>query len=292
MQSKFMGCIYGSIIGDIIGSYNEFRFGKQIRKLSPKVLQTEKSVFDYPFGYFTDDTSMSLITIKNMSKHYDKSNFMNDWQRWRIKGYMSSDKHCFDIGGQTQRSLIRYFSKIPYIRNKEKVDGNGALMRIHPVALRYYNDELTLYRETSKLNDYTHEESEVSRNLCFNLNWAIAACLQGKSKQEVLNRLMYGPIMDVNVKTSGYVVDTYAAVVHTFNKFDNLMDGVYYLANKGDDSDTCAAIYGALAGAFYGIEQIPSWMLEGIRHKNMIQDIAYKFYDHTISMSGKGAQSI
>lgn len=301
MKARFTGAIYGSIIGDVIGSFNEFRTkkpvrGQGIRKLTNKVLHQQRSVFGYKFGYFTDDTSMSLIAMDCLGKYGEivEHTIMVDFLRWREIGYMSSDDHCFDIGGQTMRSIDEYFN-IPSRRGtlgSQLPDGNGALMRIFPVALRYHADKQERVRETVRLHDLTHEKSTLSLQACLKFNEAVAAAYNGESKEEILKLLGYTPDMDVEVSTSGYVVDTFNAVVHTFNKFDNLMDGIIYLAEMGDDSDTCAAIYGALAGAFYGVSEVPQWMMNELRRKTLIKEITEKFYDRTVSMSGKGRKSI
>lgn len=289
MKDKFMGCIYGSIIGDIIGSYNEFRYKNNIREITEDLLKTKRSVFGYNFGYFTDDTSMSLITMINLLKSdHKKFNFMRDWNDWISSGFMSSAYTCFDVGIQTQIAIDDYFNGVETVKLKN-CDGNGAMMRIHPVALLHWNNTVKLTEKTIELNDYTHMHSKISRILCVMLNRGISEVLRGASKEEILRRLCYNPAFDENVTNSGYVVESFKCAVHTFNKFDNLMDGVYYIANKGDDSDTCAAIYGALAGAFYGKSQIPEWMLNSIRRKEEIKEIAESFYDKSISMSGESS---
>ena len=43
-----------------------------------------------------------------------------------------------------------------------------------------------------------------------------------------------------------------------FHKARDFREGALLAANLGDDADTTAAIYGQLAGAYYGVEGIPS----------------------------------
>ena len=302
MKAKFMGCVYGSIIGDIIGSFNEFTIpgtkirGRGTRKITNKILHRERNVFGYKFGWFTDDTTMSLILMDSLV-NYDEvheQEMMMDFHEWWQTGYMSSSDECFDIGGQTLRSIKRYFN-IPEHRKSisdTRGDGNGALMRIFPIGIRFYDDRQKRVHETIRAHDLTHETSSLSLQCCLLFNEAIAAAMRGESKDEILEILSYKSEMDENVSTSGFVVDTYDAVVHTFKKFDNLMDGIVYLAEMGDDSDTCAAIYGALAGAFYGVSQVPQWMMNEIRRKTLIRNLAENLYGRTVEMSGKGSKTI
>lgn len=295
-KERIQGAIYGSIIGDVIGSYNEFRTKSSrfpLRKINEKMLKRERNVFGHKFGHFTDDTSMSLITLDRLATDGDiiHSRIMKDFYNWMKLGYMSSTNECFDIGGQTARSIQRYAGMNFSDPIGTMYDGNGALMRIFPIGLMYH-DYFDVFMKSRIANDLTHKESQLSFEMCRRFAYAISFAVQGKSKTEILDALMYSDYMMTDIKTSGFVVDTFEAVVHTFKKFDNIMDGIYYLANLGDDSDTCAAIYGALAGAFYGIKEVPHWMLESLAKKEQIKEIAEKFYDRTVKLSEEGDRGI
>jgi ADP-ribosylglycohydrolase len=47
--------------------------------------------------------------------------------------------------------------------------------------------------------------------------------------------------------------------------------------NLGGDSDTAGAVYGGLAGVFYGYDAIPPRWVNGMQNGEFIQDIADKF---------------
>lgn len=296
MKDRLLGAVYGSIIGDVIGSFNEFKTkdtkrGKGLRILTEELLKRERNSFGRKFGYFTDDTTMTLITMNRLAKDGDISNkMMDDFLRWYRQGYMSSTSECFDIGGQTLRSLREYSGwkqDYPY-----PSDGNGALMRIFPIP--FFWQDNTYSSKSDEANDLTHKNSLLSKTYCYNFCLALHNIQKGMNKEDVLDILGYQSEFDKDVSTSGFVVDTYRAVVHTFKKFDNLMDGIYYLANLGDDSDTCAAIYGALAGAFYGFEKsnIPQWMLDSLQKKETIERITEEFYGRIINMPTKSSREV
>jgi ADP-ribosylglycohydrolase len=59
------------------------------------------------------------------------------------------------------------------------------------------------------------------------------------------------------IRGTGYVVDALEAALWAFWGTDSFEDGVLAAVNLGDDADTTGAIYGQLAGAFYGVEGIP-----------------------------------
>jgi ADP-ribosyl-[dinitrogen reductase] hydrolase len=62
------------------------------------------------------------------------------------------------------------------------------------------------------------------------------------------------------IRGSGYVVKSLEAALWAFYKSKSFEEGCLLEVNLGDDADTTGAVYGQLAGAFYGVEAIPgSW---------------------------------
>jgi ADP-ribosyl-[dinitrogen reductase] hydrolase len=60
---------------------------------------------------------------------------------------------------------------------------------------------------------------------------------------------------------SGYIVDTIQAVFQSFFDTDNFRDCLIDVTNRGGDADTTGAIAGMLAGALYGLNEIPEdWL--------------------------------
>jgi ADP-ribosylglycohydrolase len=84
---------------------------------------------------------------------------------------------------------------------------------------------------------------------------------------------------ECDIKSSGYVVDTLEAAIWAVLTTDNYKDCVIKAVNLGDDTDTVGAVAGSLAGALYGIENIPSSWMEELKAKSYINsmcDNAYK----------------
>ena len=61
-----------------------------------------------------------------------------------------------------------------------------------------------------------------------------------------------------HIKGTGYVVDALEAALWAFHRSDGFHEGALLALNLGDDADTTGAIYGQIAGAYYGAEAIPS----------------------------------
>jgi len=56
---------------------------------------------------------------------------------------------------------------------------------------------------------------------------------------------------------SGYVVKSLEAALWAFSRSSNFREGCLLAVNLGNDADTTGAIYGQLAGAYYGVEGFP-----------------------------------
>jgi ADP-ribosylglycohydrolase len=77
-----------------------------------------------------------------------------------------------------------------------------------------------------------------------------------------------------DMMSSGWVVDTLECALWAFFKYDSWQDGALAVVNLGGDADTVGAVYGGLAGAFYGFESIPSEWMNGMQRKGFITGIA------------------
>ena len=67
---------------------------------------------------------------------------------------------------------------------------------------------------------------------------------------------------EAQISESGYVIASLEAALWSFMRTDCFKDAVLTAVNLGDDADTTAAICGQLAGAFYGLSDIPASWLE------------------------------
>ena len=66
-----------------------------------------------------------------------------------------------------------------------------------------------------------------------------------------------------DIRGTGYVVQSMEAALWAFARSTTFRQGALLAVNLGDDADTTGAIYGQLAGAFYGVDAIPAeWRSE------------------------------
>ncbi len=73
-------------------------------------------------------------------------------------------------------------------------------------------------------------------------------------------------------RVTGYVVRSLEAALWAFHRTEDFPSGALLAVNLGDDADTTGAIYGQLAGAYYGVEDIPdSWCRLLTRHDDLVE---------------------
>jgi ADP-ribosyl-[dinitrogen reductase] hydrolase len=105
---------------------------------------------------------------------------------------------------------------------------------------------------------------------------------RNSSYPESLHNLATGAYRDKSleqIRGSGYVIESLEAALWSFYTTDNFKDAILQAANLGDDADTTAAICGQVAGAFYGIDNIPVSWLKSLAMKELIDEISVQLYN-------------
>ena len=75
------------------------------------------------------------------------------------------------------------------------------------------------------------------------------------------------------ISSSGYVVHTLEAAIWSFFTTDTFEEGAVKVVNLGDDADTVGAVYGALAGAYYGLEGVPERWIGALARREIVDEV-------------------
>jgi ADP-ribosylglycohydrolase len=278
-SDRARGCLVGLAIADAVGTTLEF---KPPGTFVPIEDMVGGGPFELQAGQWTDDTSMSLCLAASLvEKGFDPDDQMQRYLRWYKEGYMSSTGRCFDIGNTVRQALHKYQqtgnplagSTHPYSA------GNGSIMRLAPVPLYYHRNPAAAITRAGESSRTTHGAA-AAIDACHYLAALILGALQGENKTALLAPL-YTPIAghwqrhplmsDIaaiaagsfkekqppDIKGSGYVVQSLEAALWAFYRSENFREGCLLAANLGNDADTTAAVFGQLAGAYYGESGIP-----------------------------------
>lgn len=271
--------IYGAAVGDALGVPFEFLQRDSFTCDS----MTTGGVHNVARGIFSDDTSMLLATCDSIKQTstINPDDMRNRFCDWLFKGTYTADGAAFDVGNTTASALHR-----GYGCDHEYTNGNGSLMRIAPLAITNATDE-----EIRQVSAITHAHwismeacvifvhilrSVLSRN---SLKDAITKELPAPTTAEIYERFAFLYNVDTlsreEIGSSGYVLETLAAALWCALHTTNYKDCVISAVNLGDDSDTTACVAGALAGALYGFESIPTEWIEVLRGKEIIENCLF-----------------
>ncbi|MGI6374973.1 MAG: ADP-ribosylglycohydrolase family protein [Anaerolineae bacterium] len=279
LRSRARGALLGLAAGDALGAAVEF---------TPGPHHLTDMVGGGPFGLWpgewTDDTSMALCLASSLVElgRFDPADQMERYLRWWREGYMSSNGLCFDIGNTVATALRRYQeSGEPYAGSTDPFSaGNGSLMRLAPVPL-FFHDDAEAAIEHAALSSRTTHAAQAAVDACRYYAGLIWGALQGLDKATLLAP-HYAPVPGLweraplapeiaavaagsfrhkeppAIEGSGYVVRSMEAALWALHKSEGYRQGALLAVNLGDDADTTGAIYGQLAGALYGEQDIPA----------------------------------
>ncbi|MEL7004058.1 MAG: ADP-ribosylglycohydrolase family protein [Bacteroidota bacterium] len=294
------GALLGLAIGDALGTTLEFRDRGTFTPITDIV---GGGPFNLPIGYWTDDTSMALCLGQSLidKQGFDVCDQMEKYCDWWQNGYYSSTGRCFDIGYTTRGALLAYKETGQAISDRTSRDlaGNGSIMRLSPVPIFYQNNLDESVKRAGISSKTTHSAPQ-SISGCQYMSFLLVMAISGRSKEELLDSHLNHPIwqnydldstiidiakgdyqykVESQIKTTGYVVDTLEAAMWAFYMTDTFEEGALKIVNLGGDADTTGAVYGQIAGAYYGASGIPSDWLSKLYMCQEIERMAVDLYN-------------
>jgi len=273
--------LLGGACGDALGAPLEFmtpgeiaaRYGRLTDMVGGGWLRLKP-------GQITDDTEMTLCVARGLTTAgcWDLRAIADEFARW-LKS------KPVDVGDTCRRGIRNYLLKGELESPPNQWDaGNGALMRMGPVALFTLGDDNLMERCTVAQAHITHNHP-LSDAACITYARMVHLALLGRSKATLrreADRLVeqfptfrFDPYSGM---ATGYVVDTLQTVLHHFFRSPSFEECIVNTANQGGDADTTAAIAGGLAGAYYGREQIPRRWLKKMERRCVeeLEDLAVR----------------
>lgn len=294
---RYRGCLTGLAAGDALGTTLEF--------MAPGTFESVRDIvgggpFNLRPGEWTDDTSMALCLAESLieCRGFDAADQMRRYVRWFREGHLSSTGRCFDIGSTTRDALLRFErTGNPCAGSTDRRSaGNGSIMRLAPVPLFYAGNPREAI-EKSALSSRTTHGAPAAVDACRYLGALIVGALRGASKEELLSSrycpvdgyweahplvaeidaIARGSFKHRNppaIRGTGYVVESLEAALWAFHHSGTFEEGCLMAVNLGDDADTTGAVYGQLAGAFYGEQGIPESWRKKLAQRQVIETLA------------------
>jgi len=275
-RGALLGLVVGNQLGvptEGLGSREAIRaaFPRGVRDLAPP---PKGSPFD-------DDAAMALLLAESLADKgdFDAHDVAQRWVKW-----MKVDGR--GIGVTTQRALrLIEGGTEPFEAGRQALGprsaSNGAVMRCVPVALRYHDNVEKLVRVSTQQAAITHADERCTWGAAA-INLAARELLRGNQYflEEVLHRLQgaapralieaigrvaweqESDLPLAVVGEAGYVVHCVEIAFWCALHRPSLEEALISLAEAGGDTDTNAAVAGALLGARDGEASIPPRWLD------------------------------
>ncbi len=299
-MSIISNAIYGFTLGDAFGVPVEFQ-ERDTYKVEEMV---GYGSWDVPAGTWSDDSAMMFITMENLIRGKDINQLKQAFCDWAHRGYWTyNDEPAFDVG-ITIREVINRWER-DGLHEKAKSDefsnGNGALMRILPIALWTYGKELQgdeLFLYVKEYAELTHGHIR-STLCCYHYTLVVHRLLEGIGAadslifaNEALTEMLkqypeeashFERLFTINdfsradIASSGYVIDTLEAVYWSLLNSSNYYEAISTAVHLGKDTDTIGALTGGLAGLAYKKLNVPQQWFEMLPKRSNIQDLISRF---------------
>jgi ADP-ribosyl-[dinitrogen reductase] hydrolase len=293
---RIVGCLYGQVVGDALGTRYEFKNAKTVSKMIDNDIDggfvpiLGGGPFNLQEGQVTDDTEMAFALAQSIleNKCYDKEQVALKYIKW-----INSDP--FDIGNTIKRALSNA-DNYDHITRKADYNSlsNGCLMRISPLAIHCIFDSDKNLLKLCKKDCIMTNSNPIAINAVQVYAIAIKyAILTGNKMTAFTNALKWvkDPLIQ-NILTRAkmnnptYILEN-GGIIRTADDdyigylgialqmaFTELLHGNSFynsmlnVVSKGGDTDTNCCIVGSLIGALYGKKHIPTNWINSVNMDN------------------------
>ena len=263
---RAQGCLLGQLAGDSLGSLVEFRSPESIQREYPAGIQNfaDGGTWDTIAGQPTDDSEMALALARVLAQHkrYDPALVLDAYIGWLKSG-------PFDCGSSISSGLRG--------ERDWNNQANGAMMRISPLGIfgaNYESEQVSEWASGDAALTHPHPVCRQANSLYAS---AIACAVRsGCGPEDLYERILIwaeripaeSTLMSAiegavtappaeYMHQQGWVVTAFRNALWQLLHTDDLEEAVVDTIRRGGDTDTNAAICGALLGAVYGREAVP-----------------------------------
>jgi ADP-ribosyl-[dinitrogen reductase] hydrolase len=309
-RERVLGGLWGSLVGDALGVPVEFRTRADVQA-DPVTDMRANGSHRQPAGTWSDDSSLLLCTVDSLISHtFDTEDMGRRFVKWQNQEIWTPHGKVFDIGVATSEALRRIATGMRAESaggDSEYSNGNGSLMRIIPVSLRFADDPLqpALDRvHRASAITHRHPRSQLAcgfstllvRELLTGQNASNAHAHALKHFREFYEpnpwwsaefgflALLLAPDLasrpETEISSSGYVIHTLTASIWCLLTTSSYQECVLKAVNLGGDSDTTGCVAGGLAGVLYGASAIPPNWIQSLARRSDIEPLFEQFADH------------
>ncbi len=263
------GVMLGQLAGDALGSFVEFQEAETIARRHSGGVDSlqDGGTWNLIAGQPTDDSEMALALARSLCAmdRFDRDHVANAYVEWRTS-------RPFDIGMTTSSAISALAQGGPVASDSQ---ANGALMRVSPIGI-FASGTPALAAEIARLDaSLTHpNEVTIAANAAFAA--AVSTGVAGGSKEDMWSSayanagqdegaaIVRDRLLAARTKRPiefqhqmGWVLTAFQNAFYCLMAEQSLRDAVVGTVACGGDTDTNAAICGALLGALQGRDAVP-----------------------------------
>lgn len=294
-RDRAAGVLLGVGVGDALGVPYEFQMPQQFTADRLPLGMPGGGPFKFAPGEFSDDTQMTLCVARAAYEGLDLASpaglerVATGFKAWHRSGPRDVGGQVSSVVGGTPRagrfpmwSTMSGIASTRMLNMPEASGGNGSLMRTAPVALRHLNNPARMTAAARYVSGLTHADPDcldacviwchvirgavLSRDPHGGLAEGIGA-LEPHRRAEWSARAMEAEIFYPSMfERNGWVVEAFQAAWSAVTlglEHESFEQGITAAVACGKDTDTVAAIAGAVLGATFGDSgPRPEWRRE------------------------------
>ncbi len=271
-RERAIGSILGLAVGDALGAPFEFRRRSQVPDPLPAF---ELPWLGMPPGTWTDDTALARNLWRSLIEHGGELDL--DDVRARHVAWLATGPP--DVGNQTALALREDARTVFERRGPEVSAGNGSVMYCAPLGVVRAGAPDRLFEEAPALSRLTHWDGRC-QTACLAVTLAAAALVRGEPAERAVvaaleavadheggEELEYlvgeaGRGRPIDGPDQGFTLFTAGIALQVAGEGRGFEEGLRHVVGLGGDTDTNAAVAGALLGAASGVDAIPPAWLE------------------------------
>ena len=292
LGDRVVGCVLGLALGDALGA--PFEFSRRTELPDPLV-PFEREWMGLPPGTTTDDTAMARNLVRSLAAH---GSLVPEDLMTRHVEWLRSDPE--DVGSLTRRVLRRVENgedpetaarAVWEERGPEVSAGNGSVMYCAPLGAAYANRPISLLGIAPWLSTLTHYD-ERCRTAVVAVTLTVASLVRGddpdaavrKSVEVVLDRPggeeleflvdAVGSERGIDGPDQGFCLFAAAAGLQAVARSLDVEEELLHVVGLGGDTDTNAAVAGALLGSAAGASELPPLWLQRLKRAGEIRSEA------------------
>jgi ADP-ribosylglycohydrolase len=306
-ENKFRSCMLGLAICDALGmpceDYSQFDLAKKFGRITD-YLNPPEGQFNYgklKAGMYTDDTEQAIILAESLvaNNGLDVNHFANKLLGEYGRNVVEHPEIDRWTGRTFKKAVKNYISNLPANKCGVKAKSCGSAMRVAPIGLIHVGigsigEILVDAAKSSRVTHLGAETTAAAQTVALYVNLAtgsintetiseIAIEQIGKESKLVAKRIKKAyelraekPEKVIKILgDSGLARETVPTAIYSFNHSPyNFEEAVLTAVNMGGDTDSRAAITGAISGAFRGFHNIPERWVEKLENHEKLAELS------------------